>query len=292
MELAHSVPAAGARPRPEEGVFALPGGFVDGAGAVHREVALRPLTGREEEYLASLAEDTPSGGVITQLLARCVRRIGDIPGVDAAAIRDMLVGDREYLMVKLRQMTSGDRLRILLPCPSSDCGKQMEIPLSLAELPVEERPVTARSFTAELRGRGSVEFRLPTGGDQEALAGAAEPDGVAELLRRCVLRIPAEATLEEAGSLVESRIEELAPRVELEIDAACPECGREFTAPLDLAGFVMSELMADLRNLEQEVHILAWHYHWPESEILAMTRKKRRRYIELVEDELERMNPS
>jgi len=293
MELAQQVPQAGFQSRPEEGVFVLPGGYVDAAGGVHREVELRPLTGCEEEYLASLAEETSSGKAITQLLARCLRRVGGVTAVDASITRGMLVGDREYLMVKLRQMTSGDKMRAILRCPSEACGKNMEVPLSLAELPVEERPVKAGAFTVELSGLGPVEFRLPTGGDQEALAPVAdEPGSVGELLRRCVLRMPDSATLADAGPLVEERIEQLAPRMELEIEAVCPECGNAFSAPLDLAGFVLSELMSNLGNLRREVHFLAWHYHWPEGEILAMTRRKRRQYIELVEDELERMNPS
>jgi len=279
--------------RPEEGVFVLPGGFVDTAGTVHREAELRPLTGREEDYLASLAEETSSGAVITQLLARCLRRVGGL-SVDAELARRMLVGDREYLMVKLRQMTSGDKMLAILRCPSEACGKNMEMPLSLAELPVEERPVDAAVFFAELADSGSVEFRLPVGEDQEALAPlAGDPGAVAELLKRCVLRIPDSVTLADAGPLVEERIEQLSPpRMEIEIEAVCPECGNAFSAPLDMAGFVLSELLADIDNLRREVHFLAWHYHWPESEILAMTRKKRRRYIELVEHELERMNPS
>jgi hypothetical protein len=274
-------------------VFVLPGGYVDAAGAVHREVELRPLTGCEEEYLSSLAADTSAGRAVTQLLARCLRRVEGTAGVDAAIVRGMLVGDREYLMVKLRQMTSGDKMRAILRCPSEACGKNMEVPISLAELPVEERPVKSGTFTVELTGHGPVEFRLPTGGDQEALAPVAdEPRGVDELLRRCVLRMPGSATLADAGPLVEERIEQLAPRMEVELEAVCPECGNAFSAPLDLAGFVLSELMSDLQHLRPEVHFLAWHYHWPESEILAMTRRKRRRYIELVEDELERLNPS
>jgi hypothetical protein len=190
-------------------------------------------------------------------------------------------------------MTSGDKIRAVVRCPSEGCGKNMEVPLSLAELPVEERPVKAGIFTVELNGLGPVEFRLPTGGDQEALAPMADdPGSVNELLKRCVLRMPGAATLADAGPLVEERMEQLAPRTEVELEAVCPECGNSFSAPLDPAGFVLSELMSDLQNLRREVHFLAWHYHWPESEILAMTRRKRRRYIELVEDELERMNPS
>jgi hypothetical protein len=34
--------------------------------------------------------------------------------------------------------------------------------------------------------------------------------------------------------------------------------------------------------LYEEVHVLAMHYHWSESEILALTRSKRQRYLALL----------
>jgi hypothetical protein len=43
-----------------------------------------------------------------------------------------------------------------------------------------------------------------------------------------------------------------------------------------------------LERLYEEVHRLAWHYHWAEREILAMTHSKRRRYLALLRRELER----
>lgn len=44
----------------------------------------------------------------------------------------------------------------------------------------------------------------------------------------------------------------------------------------------------NLAHLYHEVHQLAWHYHWSEREILAMSRAKRRRYLALLSRELER----
>ena len=87
-------------------------------------------------------------------------------------------------------------------------------------------------------------------------------------------------------------MEQLAPQLDPEVEALCPHCGRTFSAPLDLAGFVLTEAAGEVQHLRRDVHVLAWHYHWSEGEILAMSRKKRRRYIELLEHELERMESS
>jgi hypothetical protein len=279
--------------RPEEGIFVLPGGYCDDAGVTRREVQLTPVTGWEEEYLSTVPAATPSANVITQLLVRCVRRVGDLANVDAPLIRRMLVGDREYLILKLRQMTIGNNLRVILECQYAECGKNMEIGIALDELAIGERPVTSRGFTVELASGGRLEFRLPTGEDQEQLAARAEqPECVNELLSRCILSKGPGMDLDEIGPQIEERMEQLVPQVALELEGKCPECGRDFSSAVDLPAFVLAEFAGERQRLRQEVHFLAWHYHWPESEILAMTRKKRRRYIDLIENELERMNPS
>jgi len=187
--------------------------------------------------------------------------------------------------VKTYRLTFGPKLWIELDCPDAACGKRMDIELMLDELPFDEKPVDARYFRV-----GDIEFRLPTGADLERIAemNLPEEEARARLLAVC-LRNPVEfATLEAAArEAIEWRMQELAPPAEPEMEAVCPECGRPFTAPLDLVPLMLSELRGTRQRLEREVHLLAWHYHWPESEILSMARKKRQRYVALVQEELE-----
>jgi hypothetical protein len=285
----HPKPQEFLRARPDECAFVLPGGYVDEAGVAHRDVILEPLTGRDQAYLASLPPATPSAAVVTQLLARSIRRIGTVPSVDAALVRCMLVGDREFLILKLRQMTKGSKLHITLRCTSDACGKDMEISLALDSIPIEERAVEGRIFTHKLDGANRIEFRLPTGEDQEELAGRADhAAAVSELLTRCTVAVPPALTYAEAAPLVEDAIERAAPRVDLEVEARCPECGHVLTTALDVAWLALSDLAGDPGDIWHDVHVLAWNYHWPESEILALTPKARRRYIDLITQELER----
>ncbi len=44
------------------------------------------------------------------------------------------------------------------------------------------------------------------------------------------------------------------------------------------------------KQLYSEVHFLAFHYHWSEKEILSMSRDRRKMYVELLKDEIERYN--
>jgi hypothetical protein len=304
-----------------EGIFQLPAGYLGADGTLHTEARLAPLTGHDEEFLTSLSGETCSAAAVTMLLGRCLKRVGLIEPVDDSVVRGLLVCDRDYLMLKLREMTFGARVDAVLGCRA--CGRRMDVTFSLEDVGVESRPLPQRFFSAELSPSGvfrdgegvehrEVEFRLPTGADQEAAAVAFDEDERAalELLFARLVRPAAgvvgqetgevRETAREAGEAFAARLPEaarseielcmrrLAPSVEVDLDGACPECGEPFETSFDLTTFFAAEMQNNLRGLERAVHLLAFHYHWSEGEILSLTRRKRQRYVEMVEEELAR----
>lgn len=294
--------------RPEDGVFILPTGYIDGHGLYHSEVELAPVNGKIEAFLADLRDDTYAASVVTGLLARCIKRIGALTDIDASLVRNMLVSDRSYLMMRLREMTFGRKVDVILQCPDVSCRKSMDITLFLDEMRIERQPLSERCFTMHLscavegKEREQVEFRLPTGADQEALASVVHLDeqkAIHCLLSRCIRRIGEQTDIDEAviGALpesvrseIEAKIQQLTPDLEIELEGVCPECQNAFSAPIDLTAFVMTEIRRNVRHLAREVHFVAWYYHWSEQDILALPRQKRLRYIELLQEEIERHN--
>ena len=273
----------------------LPGGYWDATGRLHREFELGHLTGREEELLAS-ARGTQTATLVTQVLSRCVRRLGGISPVPPEVARQLSVGDRHYLLLQLRRATFGDRVRADLICPWPQCGERVSIDFSIADVPVYAGTESAPLHTMTLPSVPEVVFRLPTGADQEELSGQLahnEAEALSLLLARCVQRpdphqvagLPAADRAE-----IEKRIWETAPRVEQSMEAKCAECGRTFIAPFDIQRFFFGELRTDADLLYREVHYLAYHYHWSESEIMEMTRDRRRKYIDVLADTIEVLN--
>jgi len=290
-------------PRPEDarefphlGLFMLPGGYVDACGTAHYEVELLPITGKVEEFLGSLPGSTTLAGATTGLLTRCVKRVGTIQDITPSLIADLLVGDRDYLVLRLREMTFGPRVDALVHCPNLACGKVMDLSFSIEDITIERKPVLRRTFSIETDLYG-VEFRLPTGAFQEE---AAQVSSAAidfdRLLAGCVTQIGESTDVDatairalpiETRSRIEGAIQRLAPVLEIEFEAECPECGRAFLFPVDFTRFFFDQMKTNLRDLELEIHFLAKNYHWAESEILAMTRKKRKRYVSLLRQEME-----
>ena len=83
-----------------------------------------------------------------------------------------------------------------------------------------------------------------------------------------------------------AEMENRAPRIELELDLACPECGHGFLMPFDTTAFFLDELRISPAQLLREIHCLAFYYHWNEREILGLHRSRRRAYLALLSDTL------
>ena len=286
---------------------ALPGGYTDESGAIHRRTVLAPLNGEDEELIGRLAGMTgPS--LVTRVLSRCTRQIGSVSPVSESIVRRLPVADRQYLMLQIRRMTLGDTVRGSILCPLPECGAKMDFDFLLSEIPVTAATVKGPLYRMALSGETAsdgrpktIVFRTPTGEDQEALGDLLARDEHAAaraLLVRCIRQIDDRASNEEevAGLSpgecleIEQKIESVGPRVDLEFEMTCAECGRAFEAPFDLQSFFLNELQTIPKLLYHEVHLLAWHYHWSEREIMAMPRVKRRMYIEILNHALERLH--
>ncbi len=283
-------------------LFYLPGGYRDAEGHLHREVALRPITGHEEELLANCSGLITIPGLVTQLIAHCVQRLGPFELLPLELARRLLVADRDFLLLKLRQLTFGNLVQAVLVCPA--CRQKMDMDFDIDQVPVVVRDPPLRA-TLELSPPAGVtslspgvyhqvEFRLPDGEDLEYLAGLAQPtaeEAAKFLLERCLVRLdeiqPVDRSLvsglnARARQEIEARMEAVAPGVDLEMEIHCPECNHTFSQDFDFAPFFLEEIKLRRDQLYREVHVLAVNYHWPESEILALTRSKRRLYLDLI----------
>jgi hypothetical protein len=282
--------------------FTLPGGYIDDEGVTHNDAELAPMTGFEEELLGNVGSTAGTASLVTALLSRCVKRLGKLRPVTTSLIQDLLVGDREFLMLKLRELTFGKILNAVLFCGDANCAQSMDVRLNLDDLTLAMKPVDGRMFTLEVSGEDeandvAIEFRLPTGADQEAAADWLQVDtesAVNRLLARTITRVNDNSSINEqtvaalparALKEIEDRIEDLAPFTPIELTSVCVECGQPFLTHLDVSSFFLAELKQNARMLEREVHSIAYHYHWQEGDILALTRRKRHRYFELIQAE-------
>jgi T4 bacteriophage base plate protein len=264
-----------------ENSFPLLGGLMIQPNQVLNKASLRPLSGHEELWLAR-HPTMPSAARVTWLLNACLLSLDDHPA-NIDLVRRLLVADRDYLILQLRRLTLGEDVHAVITCPA--CHSKMDVSFRIDDVPMEARPQAASSYTFELSDR-TVSFHLPTGGDQEAVMRIKTEDAVAELLRRCVSDEGGGQLSDDERETMIAQMEQLAPRLELELDLTCPECSHEFLAPFDSTAFFFDEMTLKGEQLLHEVHALAFYYHWSETEILGLERDRRRAYLELLNESL------
>jgi len=265
-------------------VVSLPGGMAE-EGQWVREAELRGLTGREEDWLVRHPA-TPSALSVTQLLSGCLLRLGGHE-ITRDGIRQLLVGDRDFLVLMLRQLTMGDGFQVVLPCPA--CNKKMDVAFKTTDVPIETGKAQAVYELCVALGSPRervIRFRLPTGADQEAVLGSPLETAADMLLDRCVLDDGGLPLNRDERVELDDALERHAPKVELELALKCPECSQEFSYPFDTTAFFLQELRSNGRHLLREIHSLAFYYHWSETEILNLDRERRREYLSLLSDEL------
>lgn len=254
----------------------LPGGLVEN-GARRRDWAFRPMSGALELALAEVGETAASAPqAVTRALALALDRLGG-----AAATEDrvaaLCVADRQYLMRELERHLGSAGGWFQADCPA--CGARFDFHLDYADLPVEEAGAGYPQAQVDMAGR-QWRFRLPTGADQEAVAGLPDSEALPGLLRRLVLEpdLP-EPPGQDLIAAAEAALEAVSPAVCLAVQAACPECGAGNAVELD----PYRALARPADHLIEEVHRIALAYHWAETDIFALPRARRQRYLQLID---------
>jgi hypothetical protein len=260
----------------------LPGvSWVRGARVVGAVV--RPLTGHDELAVTVQADRLSAVELGLLIAERCTLSLRQADGAELRprpeTIEQLVVGDREALLLHIRRATSGDRISLVVDCPDPECGEPMDLDLTVSAL--LGPTLTDPPATIDLDGRT---LRRPTGADQLAVATQAldDPAGAAtQLLGRCLVAGDADGIDQERAAVV---LDEHDPQATSELVLACPACATRLTTVLDAADLLCDELAARGDDLTVAVHLLATQYHWSEHEILALPMGRRRRYVELVAD--------
>jgi hypothetical protein len=260
-------------------------------GVLARELHLTLVAGPDHAFLLDTAGILSPDERANALLQRCLDE--DDP---ATLVSSLVAGDREALLLHLRRLTLGETLDCVLTCPAPGCGERMEVELRVRDLLVEAYPDVRATYEIKLDTADPpmvVRFRLPTVADLRTAAQAGEGDTeavVEHLLTRCVTAATDGVAVDslDAGArdLIATAMAERDPQAEIELDLSCPSCGTPFAVVFDTSAFLFQELDARAARILEEVHALAFHYHWSEHEILAMAPTRRERYLTLLADAL------
>lgn len=253
-----------------------------------RWVRLRPLTGEDE---MGLEPDEPSAGnlLLARLLVASSEASADAGG-GAHGVAGLSVADRDRLLAALYRAQFGDRVEGVTRCGA--CAEGFEFGFSLGELidslDAGRRRVRDPDTDGYYRLRDGTRFRVPTVRDLEACATVPAGTAARALLERCL----ADPSRPFRRRAVESAMERIAPVLSVDVQAACPHCGRAQKVAFSLEDFLLRSLARERRFLTHEIHRLASAYGWSLGDILRMSREDRRSLVRRVEAEAGRTVPA
>lgn len=245
------------------------------------EVELRPPTGADDLLLAE------AGDLGLALAIELASRVAGGPDGEPIDWARVPVPDLDALFLLLRQRQFGDRVRAEAVCPADGCGERIDVAFRIGDYLEHSRPVRPRGVRQAdeagwytIAGTG-VEFRLPQPADLLALRREAGTSGL--LAERCLRPADADTRARRRALLAMAA---MAPDLCQDLEAVCAECQAAIKVHFDPQTYVLRELQGAALQIHEQIHVLAFAYHWSEPAILALPRERRERYVEMAREDL------
>lgn len=261
----------------------LPGGLMRD-GRLRRDYRFRTVTGELERNLAE-------SGLYTETLPQQVSRIltsslQEVAGhpADINLVRSLSPGDRQFLLLQLEAKIDASPHWFTVRC--SGCGEQIQFQLQPDHLPMKPAGVGYPEMSVKL-SIGEATLRVPNGADEEFVSLLDSNSATPQIMLSRLLKAqgkPVEVSMLRESDLedLDHALDEMSPQAVLKASIECPHCGLVQQAEIDPYVWLIHETDA----LDQEIHALAFNYHWSEKEILMLPRTRRRRYLQMIERSL------
>jgi hypothetical protein len=205
------------------------------------------------------------------------------------------LGERNALVLELRERTFGTRLDAHAACPR--CAAALELATTTTALRAAAAPALADPDDLDaglaLDADGyAIALRRLDSFDLAAIAGLTDRDAARrELVARAVTAVELDGAAVDPRALPDAvvaaigrRLGELEPLLDVQLELACPGCAHAFAAPFDPGAYLWREVAVRARRLVRDVDRLARAYGWTEAEVIALPPVRRRAYLELIGD--------
>lgn len=209
------------------------------------------------------------------------------PETEPEELAKLSIGQRDALLLMLREWTFGPSLPCLATCPN--CSQLLEFILDIAEIRAVPEAELAQILSLTVSDY-VVQFRLPNSEDLAALPAAEDPNTAQPLLlNHCLIAVhqnnqerSTERLPVHVVQAVADKMAKADPQADVQLELSCPSCQYQWQMTFDIVSFFWGEIDAWARRILREVHILASAYGWPEADVLAMSPWRRQLYLEMV----------
>ena len=221
---------------------------------------------------------------------------GCSPGAAREDLAKLSVGQRDALLLSLRELLFGVQLNGVTACPQ--CGQTLEIGIEASDIHADVETRDPELLTAT-SGPYTARFRLPNSDDLAALGGnniqeSGEAAAIRTLLFRCVAELRKNGRKQRVDSLhvlpaalidaIAAEMENADPQANVQLALDCADCGHRWVSGFDIGSFLWNEIDNWARRVLREVFALASAFGWREADILAMSAGRRQLYLQMIAD--------
>lgn len=198
------------------------------------------------------------------------------------------VGERDEHLLRLREALFGDRFEALADCPQ--CGERVELTFSASDVRVPVAATEIRTDAIDVSADGFlVQCRVPNSLDLLESSQCPAHEQRMRLMRRCVVSVrrdgadvAPENLPETVVGVMAERLAQADPQSSVDLSLTCPACRHQWLMTFDIVSWLWGEIEDWAQRLFLDIHALASAYGWSEHDILAMTPRRRRHYLDLL----------
>ncbi len=230
----------------------LPNGFLDAEGHPQYEVAVKEMTGVEEDLLGGKGPVQPR---MNAIIGNCLVQFGNLnPAQFSVAASELTANDRMVALMGIRRISLGDFYDVRVPCPNKECKVTSFFPIDLSELDVYPMPDRTMRKRTDTTSKGTeIAWHVMTAEDEAwllkmtkkkesvltyAMLSRIDAINGEELDRNKKKGKAALAALKALTVSDRGEIREFFKKhegyVDIEVEFECPECEHEWKADMPI----------------------------------------------------------
>lgn len=202
-------------------------------------------------------------------------------------LTDWPIGRRDSALLELRESLFGKQLAGVTKCPN--CKADVEIAFDTEA--IRTNYATGAPFNFQRIGLDGTVYQLKL--CPISSRALLESDVNREqLLKRCIIalshsddegdsQLPIEIPVDVIQAC-DRALAECDPQSDIQLELICANCEHSWNSPFDIATYLWQEIGAWAGRTLREIHAIASVYGWTEREILNLTPKRRRSYLQMV----------
>ena len=158
----------------------LPCGYLHKDGQIYTDAEIIPMTGITRKTIARDEIKSNAARTTDTVLCQCLKRVGPASTITREFVNNLLIGDREFLVVEIRRLSMGNKATTYVGCSNPKCQKDFHDDIDLGKLKITT--LTADNYVIDKGSRVfkvvspqlqlNATFRFPKGEDQHYLVSA------------------------------------------------------------------------------------------------------------------------